>query len=198
MSDSAGERSRHCGTLHMCWTHVQVSPEDKVKKTKKMCAVAQGSSRWTNLLTAHGGTSGWWRCCRWTWTPGTGWTTGDAVQTSEGCSGNLSWTFVREHARSLRHCNLQHCRHHGITYCNNRHWLLVLIAWSILLSHSEGESFFFLISRWLHHIGLVCLPWLLNSWLIFCVVLLCAYEYWLYFIFPSTLIFHRRDMLSLD
>lgn len=43
----------------------------------------------------HGGTSGWWRCCRWTSTLGTGWTIDDAVLTSKAGTWTGHGLYVR-------------------------------------------------------------------------------------------------------
>lgn len=48
-----------------------------------------------NSLMEHGGTSGWWRCCRWTSTLGTGWTIDDAVLTSKAGTWTGHGLYVR-------------------------------------------------------------------------------------------------------
>lgn len=95
-----------------------------------------------NLLMAHGGTSGWWRCCRWTSTPGTGWTTEGAVQTSKAGAWTVYGRLYK--IMSVVYINVVCMKQNstaGImgfcTYYTNWHWLLVIINWSILVTYQE-------------------------------------------------------------
>lgn len=154
-----------------------------------------------NLLMAHGGTSGWWRCCRWTSTPGTGWTTEDAVQTSKAGA----WTVYGRlyNIMSIVYINVVCMKQNstaGImgfcTYYKNRYSFLVIVKWRILVPHLSRESCFLVMSR-LYGLFTVNFYKLVCWHFCCCCSSVCAYEY-IYFIFPSAPIFHHRDMLSLD
>lgn len=139
-----------------------------------------------NLLMAHGGTSGWWRCCRWTSTPGTGWTTEDAVQTSKAGAWTVYGRLYK--MMSIVHINVVCMKQNstaGImgfcTYYKNRYSFLVIVKWSILVPHLSRESCFLVMSRLyglftVNFYKLVCWHFLLL--LFFCV---CIWVYLFHF-----------------
>lgn len=128
---------------------------------------------------AHGGTSGWWRCCRWTSTPGTGWTTEDAVPTSKAGA----WTvYGRLHnIMSIVYINVVFMKQNstaGImgfcTYYKNRYSFLVIVQWRILVPHLSRESCFLVMSR-LYGLFTVNFYKLVCWHFFFVVVLLCVH-----------------------